>query len=86
MPLRPFVVLPAFVSDVLHAGVHAVSALPFSQPVLLSAASVLGATALVLTLLRKRLGWTYLAHRTDKGAQTALVALYMGVGGDKAMT
>lgn len=36
--------------------------------------------------LAKRLGWTYLAHRTDKGAQTALVALYMGVGGDKAMT
>jgi uncharacterized protein (DUF58 family) len=35
--------------------------------------------------LAKRLGWTYLAHRTDKGAQTALVALYMGVGGDKAM-
>lgn len=34
--------------------------------------------------LAKRLGWTYLMHRTDKGAQTALVALYMGVGGDKA--
>jgi uncharacterized protein (DUF58 family) len=35
--------------------------------------------------LAKRLGWTYLMHRTDKGAQTALVALYLGVGGDKAI-
>jgi uncharacterized protein (DUF58 family) len=32
--------------------------------------------------LAQRLGWTYLAHRTDHSPQLALVALYMNLGGD----
>ncbi|HTQ13735.1 MAG TPA: DUF58 domain-containing protein [Rhizomicrobium sp.] len=34
-----------------------------------------------LSVLARKLGWSYLAHRTDKGPQTALVALYMAMGG-----
>ena len=34
--------------------------------------------------LAKRLDWTHLMHRTDKRPETALVALYMNIGGDKA--
>jgi uncharacterized protein (DUF58 family) len=29
----------------------------------------------------RRMGWSYLAHRTDKRPETALVALYAGLGG-----
>ena len=36
-----------------------------------------------LSLLARKLGWSYLAHRTDKGPQTALVALYMNMGGGR---
>jgi uncharacterized protein (DUF58 family) len=31
--------------------------------------------------LARRLGWSWLAHRTDRSAQTALVALYAEIGG-----
>jgi len=34
--------------------------------------------------LAKRLNWTHLMHRTDKRPETALVSLYMNIGGDKA--
>jgi uncharacterized protein (DUF58 family) len=34
-----------------------------------------------LAELARRLGWTYLAHRTDHSPQMALVALYMNLGG-----
>ncbi|HEX2590409.1 MAG TPA: DUF58 domain-containing protein [Rhizomicrobium sp.] len=34
-----------------------------------------------LAELARRLGWTYMAHRTDHSPQTALVALYMNLGG-----
>ena len=37
----------------------------------------------VVTLAR-RFGWTYLAHRTDKRAEIALIALYAAVGGELA--
>ncbi|MGH6872237.1 MAG: DUF58 domain-containing protein [Rhizomicrobium sp.] len=37
-----------------------------------------------LMALARKLGWSYLAHRTDKGPQTALVALYMDMGGAPA--
>lgn len=37
-----------------------------------------------LSALARRLGWSYLAHRTDKSPQTALVALYANIGGDAA--
>lgn len=37
-----------------------------------------------LTALAGRLGWSYLAHRTDKRAETALVALYADLGGEQA--
>lgn len=33
--------------------------------------------------LAKRLGWSHLVHRTDKRPETALVALYMSIGGDR---
>ena len=39
------------------------------------------AHAETLAELARRLGWTYLAHRTDQSPQLALVALYMNVGG-----
>jgi uncharacterized protein (DUF58 family) len=34
-----------------------------------------------LIALSRRLGWSYLAHRTDKRPETALVALYTDMGG-----
>ncbi len=34
-----------------------------------------------LRALARRLGWSYLAHRTDKRPETALVALYANLGG-----
>jgi len=37
-----------------------------------------------LALLAGKLGWSYLAHRTDKPPQTALVALYAEMSGAKA--
>ncbi len=37
-----------------------------------------------LAVLAGRLGWSYLAHRTDKRAETALVALYADLGGEQA--
>jgi uncharacterized protein (DUF58 family) len=37
-----------------------------------------------LASLAGRLGWSYLAHRTDKRAETALVALYADLGGEQA--
>jgi uncharacterized protein (DUF58 family) len=39
------------------------------------------AHAQTLAELARRLGWTYLAHRTDHSPQLALVALYMNLGG-----
>ena len=35
-----------------------------------------------LAAVTRRLGWRYLAHRTDKRPETALVALYADLGGD----
>jgi len=32
--------------------------------------------------LARRLGWNYLAHRTDKRPETALIALYADIGGE----
>jgi len=37
-----------------------------------------------LSTLARRLGWGYLAHRTDKRPETALVALYTGLSGAQA--
>ena len=34
--------------------------------------------------LARRFGWTYLAHRTDKSADLALIALYTAIGGELA--
>jgi uncharacterized protein (DUF58 family) len=34
-----------------------------------------------VSALARRLGWSYLTHRTDKGPETALVALYADLGG-----
>jgi uncharacterized protein (DUF58 family) len=34
--------------------------------------------------LSRRLGWTYLAHRTDKRPETALIALFANLGGNEA--
>jgi len=34
--------------------------------------------------LARRLGWTYLTHRTDKSPNLALIALYATLGGDAA--
>jgi uncharacterized protein (DUF58 family) len=34
-----------------------------------------------VALLARRQGWTYLAHRTDRSPQTALVALYAEMSG-----
>ncbi|HET7333953.1 MAG TPA: DUF58 domain-containing protein [Rhizomicrobium sp.] len=34
-----------------------------------------------LAALAHRLGWSYLAHRTDKSPQSALIALYSALGG-----
>jgi uncharacterized protein (DUF58 family) len=39
------------------------------------------AHAETLAELARRLGWTYLAHRTDQSPQLALVALYMNLSG-----
>jgi uncharacterized protein (DUF58 family) len=33
--------------------------------------------------LARRLGWSYLAHRTDKRPELALVALYADIGGER---
>ncbi len=38
-----------------------------------------------LTLLARKLGWAYMAHRTDRTPQTALVALYADLGGGHRM-
>lgn len=32
----------------------------------------------------RRLGWSFLRHRTDKPPQSALIALYSGIGGSRA--
>jgi uncharacterized protein (DUF58 family) len=34
--------------------------------------------------LARRFGWTYLAHRTDKSPDLALIALYAAIGGEAA--
>jgi uncharacterized protein (DUF58 family) len=34
--------------------------------------------------LARRYGWTYLAHRTDKSPELALIALYAAIGGEIA--
>jgi uncharacterized protein (DUF58 family) len=34
--------------------------------------------------LARRYGWTYLAHRTDRSAELALIALYAAIGGEIA--
>ncbi len=39
------------------------------------------AHAETVALLAGKLGWNYLAHRTDRSPQTALVALYAGMSG-----
>jgi uncharacterized protein (DUF58 family) len=39
------------------------------------------AHAETLALLASKLGWSYLAHRTDRSPQTALIALYAGMSG-----
>ena len=36
-----------------------------------------------VALLARTLGWNYLAHRTDRSPQTALVALYADLGGKR---
>ncbi len=36
-----------------------------------------------VALLARKLGWNYLAHRTDRSPQTALVALYADLSGGK---
>ncbi len=41
------------------------------------------AHAETVALLARRQGWTYLAHRTDRAPQTALVALYAEMSGAK---
>lgn len=38
-----------------------------------------------IALLARKLGWNYLAHRTDRSPQTALVALYADLSGGKKM-
>lgn len=38
-----------------------------------------------VSALAQRLGWSYLAHRTDKRPETALVALYAALGGGHRM-
>ena len=40
-----------------------------------------GASVKRCAALARRLGWSYLAHRTDKRPETALVALYADLGG-----
>jgi uncharacterized protein (DUF58 family) len=37
-----------------------------------------------IALLARRFGWTHLAHRTDKSADLALIALYAAIGGEAA--
>jgi uncharacterized protein (DUF58 family) len=37
-----------------------------------------------VALLARRFGWSYLAHRTDKRPELALIALYTAIGGDIA--
>ncbi|MEI9931462.1 MAG: hypothetical protein WDM89_13215 [Rhizomicrobium sp.] len=37
-------------------------------------------------MLAGKLGWTYLAHRTDRSPQTALIALYAGMSGARAQS
>jgi len=37
-----------------------------------------------IAALARRLGWTYLAHRTDKSPNVALIALYAALGGEAA--
>jgi uncharacterized protein (DUF58 family) len=39
------------------------------------------AHAETVALLAGKLGWTYLAHRTDRSPQTALIALYAEMSG-----
>src|SRR5581483_5901965 len=42
------------------------------------------AHAEALSAFARRLGWSYLAHRTDKRPELALVALYTDLGGTRA--
>ena len=37
-----------------------------------------------IAMLGRRLGWTYLTHRTDKSPNLALIALYAALGGEAA--
>jgi uncharacterized protein (DUF58 family) len=43
------------------------------------------AHAETVALLARKLGWNYMAHRTDKPPQTALVALYADLSGGHRM-
>lgn len=43
-----------------------------------------GAHSKSVAALARRYGWTYLAHRTDKNAELALIALYAAIGGEIA--
>jgi uncharacterized protein (DUF58 family) len=43
------------------------------------------AHAEAVALLARKLGWNYLAHRTDRSPQTALVALYADLGGGQRL-
>jgi uncharacterized protein (DUF58 family) len=38
-----------------------------------------------VALLARQLGWNYLAHRTDRSPQTAMVALYADLGGGQRL-
>jgi uncharacterized protein (DUF58 family) len=38
-----------------------------------------------VALLARKLGWNYLAHRTDRSPQTAMVALYADLGGGQRL-
>ena len=43
-----------------------------------------GAHREAIAALARRLGWTYLAHRTDRSPNLALIALYATLGGEAA--
>jgi len=38
-----------------------------------------------VALLARKLGWNYMAHRTDRSPQTAMVALYADLGGGQRL-
>ena len=70
--------MPTFLSNLLPG-------LTFGSPLILAALVLLPAIWWLLRVtppMARRQRWGYLAHRTDRSAQAALIAMYAEMSGD----